>query len=76
MGSKLIEPFDQFPGFHGIGKPPPLGDRRIQVHHMALDAAVKIVKVGVQLAIGHRLEAVAVTVGQINWHDRKEGLRL
>jgi hypothetical protein len=56
LGSKLSEPFDEFPGFHVIGKLPPLGDRRIQAHHMALDAValdavVKIVKVGVQLAI-------------------------
>jgi hypothetical protein len=51
MGSKLSEPFDEFPGFHLIGNLPPLGDRQIEAQHMALDAVVKIVKVGVQLAM-------------------------
>ena len=32
MGSNLIEPFDEFPGFHVIGNLPPLGDPRIQAH--------------------------------------------
>jgi len=59
MGSKLsdYEPFDEFPRFH-VMKVPPLRDRRIQAHHMALDA------VGVQLAIGHRLEVGAVAQRQ------------
>jgi hypothetical protein len=60
MGSKLIDPFDEFP----LPCPPP-GDRQVLVHDAALHPVAKIVKVGAQLAIGHRLEPVTVAQRQI-----------